>query len=194
MWSSIPAVAGCMQASSASVTANWVCRREMCVCGLCPGCHELHAGKLHIRPQRVGQAEAEEFLAADQASGPRGGGDSGPPHHRRVTRTVELIRTWLAMAHDAHVYADGGGAHADAGAIRARAYVNEGRGCGGADANGKDKMSLSFLFFFYFFRETVYADEGADRGPVRSPTSRIRTDRRGTDARGGALALHQIIK
>jgi hypothetical protein len=29
-------------------------RREMRVGGLCPGCHELHAGELHTRPQRAG--------------------------------------------------------------------------------------------------------------------------------------------
>jgi hypothetical protein len=42
----------------------------MCVDGFCPGCRELHVGKLHTRPQRARQVEAEVFIAADQASGP----------------------------------------------------------------------------------------------------------------------------
>jgi hypothetical protein len=58
----------------------------MCMGGLSLGCHELHVGELHTRPQRAGQVEAKVFLAADQASGPRGGGDSGLPHHGRAAQ------------------------------------------------------------------------------------------------------------
>jgi hypothetical protein len=60
--------------------------REMCVGGIRLGCRELHVGELHTRPQRAGQVEAEVFPAADQASGPRGGGGSGLPHHGRAAQ------------------------------------------------------------------------------------------------------------
>jgi hypothetical protein len=39
VWSSIPNVMGCMRASSALATTNWVGER-------CPGYHELHTGEL----------------------------------------------------------------------------------------------------------------------------------------------------
>jgi hypothetical protein len=58
----------------------------MCVCGLRSGCHELHAGKLHTRAQRAGQVEREVFLATDQASLLRGGGDSSLPHHEQAAQ------------------------------------------------------------------------------------------------------------
>jgi hypothetical protein len=78
--------AGCTRATSALTTVNWVGGREMCVGGLRLGCRELHAGKIHTRSQRAGQVEAEVFLAADQASGPRGGSGSSLHHHRRAAQ------------------------------------------------------------------------------------------------------------
>jgi hypothetical protein len=86
VWSFISVVAGCMQASYAPPTENWVGGCEMCMGGLRPGCRELHVGELHTRPQQAGQAEAEVFLAAEQASGPRGGGGSSLPHHGRAVQ------------------------------------------------------------------------------------------------------------
>jgi hypothetical protein len=86
----------------------------MCVGGLRPGCRELHTGKLHTQPQRAGQVEAEVFLVADQASGP-------------VVEALAVSLTmggWRNANGGARAYADGDGAHADAGASRAHAYVN----------------------------------------------------------------------
>jgi hypothetical protein len=78
----------------------------MCMGGLRPGCRELHASELRTRPQRAGQMEAEVFLAADQASAPRGGGGNGlSPWAGGVTQSVELVRMRLAVALNARVYA-----------------------------------------------------------------------------------------
>jgi hypothetical protein len=98
----------------------------MCVGGLRPVCRELHAGELETRPQRARQAEAEAFLAADQASDPM-------VEAATVSLTTGGRRSTDSGAHayaasgDAHAYADGGGARTYAGASRARAYVTEGR-------------------------------------------------------------------
>jgi hypothetical protein len=83
----------------------------MCVGGLCLGCRELHAGKLHTRPQRAGQAEGELFLAADHVFAP----------------VVEATGVSLSTAGGAHAYADSNDTCADAAASRARAYMTEGR-------------------------------------------------------------------
>jgi hypothetical protein len=84
---------------------------------------------LHIRPQRAGQAEAEVFLAADQASSSPWWRRkrSSSPRAGAVARSVELVRTRLAAALDARAYVDGGDSYADVGASGARAYVTEGR-------------------------------------------------------------------
>jgi hypothetical protein len=69
-----------------------------------------------------------------------------------------------------------------------RAFGPHGGWCGGADANGK--IRCRSLLIFLFFRETVYANKGEKAcGSVCSPASHVRTNRRRTNARGGALAL-----
>jgi hypothetical protein len=70
VWSYIPIVTGCTQASSALATANWG-GHEMCV-GQALG--ELHVDELHTRSL---WARAGEGLPGAN----RGGGGSGLPHH-----------------------------------------------------------------------------------------------------------------
>jgi hypothetical protein len=73
----------------------------------------------------------EVFLAAAEASRPRGGGGNGLPHHGGGHNT----------AGGACAYADGGGARVDVGASRARVYTRPKGGlCGGTDVNREDKM------------------------------------------------------
>jgi hypothetical protein len=68
--------------------ANWVGEHEMCMGGLHPGCRELHAGELHTRPQRAGQAEVEVFLVVNQASNPvvEAAAVSLTSHHKRAAQ------------------------------------------------------------------------------------------------------------
>jgi hypothetical protein len=149
--SSIPAVAGCTWVSCVPVMTNLVGGHKMCVTRLHPGCRGLHASELHTWLQWDGQAEAEVFLATNQASPPPcGGGDSGLPHHGRAhaAHPAKLVHMQTAAALVRTP------ALAELVCTRPKA----GR-CDGADANGKDKMSLSFIF--YFFGETVYVDEGS---------------------------------
>jgi hypothetical protein len=68
----------------------------MCVGGLRPVCRELHAGELETRPQRARQAEAEAFLAADQASDPMVEAATVSLTAGGVARIVELTHMRLA--------------------------------------------------------------------------------------------------
>ena len=76
-------------------------------------CRELHVGELHPQPQRARQADAEVFLAADQASNP-------VVEVAAVFLTVGGRRSSVGGARaytasdgaDTRAYADGSGAYA----------------------------------------------------------------------------------